>query len=97
MRTMLKVHLPVERGNEVVKNGKLAEVVKRTMETWKPEAAYFFPDNGKRSFFMIFDLKDPSQIPAVAEPFFQELNAEFELIPVMNADDLMKGLAQISK
>ena len=35
----------------------------------------------------------PSQIAEAAEPFFLSYGAEVELVPVMNADDLRKGLA----
>jgi hypothetical protein len=37
-------------------------------------------------------LKDPSEIPAICEPFFMNMNAKVEMSPVMNADDLKKGL-----
>ena len=97
MRMMLRVQIPVETGNEQIKNGKLPEVLKQTMEKLKPEAAYFFPDGGERSCIMIFDMKESSQIPSIAEPFFAELDASFELFPVMNAEDLMKGLSQMGK
>lgn len=41
---------------------------------------------------MVFDMKDPSEMPVIAEPFFTELNAKVDFCPVMNADDLQKGL-----
>jgi hypothetical protein len=44
---------------------------------------------------MVFDLKDPSEIPAIAEPFFLNLNAKVEFSPVMNAEDLKKGLESL--
>lgn len=96
MRTMLKVKMQVERSNEALKSGRLPDVIKKTMEKWKPEAAYFFPANGKRTCLMVLDLKDVSQIPSLVEPFFAELNAEVEIFPVMNAEDLMKGLSQLA-
>jgi hypothetical protein len=43
-------------------------------------------------FFLVFDLKDPSDIPTIAEPLFMILKAKVEFTPVMNADDLQKGL-----
>jgi len=92
MRTMLRVTMPVEKGNQAIQNGTLPRVMMSAMQDLKPEAAYFYPENGKRACLMVFDMKDPSQIPVIAERFFMELNAEVTLTPVMNADDLKKGL-----
>jgi hypothetical protein len=36
-------------------------------------------------------LKDPSDIPVIAEPLFENLNAAVEFLTVMNVDDLKKG------
>ena len=41
---------------------------------------------------IFFDMQDASDIPVVAEPLFMGLDAEIELIPAMNADDVRKGL-----
>lgn len=92
MRTMLKVQMSVEKGSQALQNGTLPKVMNGFMQEFKPEAAYFFPENGKRTCLMVFDMKDPSQIPLIVERFFMELNAEVTLTPVMNADDLKKGL-----
>jgi hypothetical protein len=59
----------------------------------KPEAAYFFPDHCKRCASLVFDMEDASQIPGLVEPLLQELKAEVQLVPVMNLDDLQKGLS----
>jgi hypothetical protein len=37
-------------------------------------------------------MKDASDIPIIVEPLFEGLNAKVQLLPVMNADDLKKGL-----
>jgi hypothetical protein len=36
---------------------------------------------------------DSAHIPFIAEPLFQRMGAMVEFIPVMNADDLQRGLA----
>ena len=66
------------------------------MNKLKPEAAYFGPADGKRGGMMFFDLAEPSQIVEVAEPLFSNLNAAIELVPVMNGDDLRKGIAKVT-
>jgi hypothetical protein len=72
--------------------GSLHKIFEATMSKLKPEAAYFFPEHGLRSAIMFFDMKDASEIPSIAEPLFAGLNARLQLVPVMNADDLKKGL-----
>ena len=43
----------------------------------------------------MFDLPDPSDLVPFCEPFFQELDADVETIPVMPPDDLQRGLAKL--
>jgi len=97
MRTMMRISVPVAIGNKTIQDGTLPRVIQTTLETLKPEAAYFFPEAGKRTALLVFDLKDPSQIPVVCEPLFMGLDADIELLPVMNAQDLQAGLGQISQ
>ena len=87
--------MPVESGNQAIKDGTLGTVIQRATERWKPEAIYFTTFDGQRTAYMVFDLPDTSGIPPFAEPFFTALNASVELAPVMNADDLQKGLSQL--
>jgi hypothetical protein len=97
MRMMLKFTLPVERGNAAIQDGAIARTVESIMTKLKPEAAYFAPLDGKRAGMIFFDLADPSQIVEVVEPLFLDLSAATELTPVMNADDLRKGLGRVAK
>ena len=97
MRMMLKFTLPVEKGNQAFKDGSLGKTLESIMKKFKPEAAYFGPSDGKRSGMIFFDLAEPSQIVEVAEPLFSKLNATVEIVPVMNADDLRKGIARATE
>jgi hypothetical protein len=92
---MARISMPVEAGNRAIKDGSLGTVMQRAAERWKPEAMYFTTFDGDRTAFMVFDLPDASDIPPFAEPFFTGLNADVVIAPVMNGDDLQKGLAQL--
>lgn len=96
MRMMLRFALPVEKGNQAFKDGTLKSTLDAMMNKLKPEAAYFGPSDGKRAGMMFFDLAEPSQIVEVAEPLFSNLNAEIEIVPVMNGDDLRKGIGKVA-
>jgi hypothetical protein len=49
-------------------------------------------ENGLRTAMIFFDMRDSADIPGIVEPLFLGIDAELELLPVMNADDLRKGL-----
>ena len=91
MRFLLKVNIPVEAGNRVTKAGKLGSTIQSILADLKPEAAYFTDDKGQRTGFIFIEMKDASQIPAIAEPWFLALNASLEFHAVMVPDDLAKA------
>ena len=95
MRMMLRWTVPVEKGNEAIKDGSLTRTIESMLEELKPEAAYFWPENGKRAGMLIFDMADPAQIPQIAEPLFLSFNAAVQFVPVMNADDLRAALQKV--
>ena len=95
MRVMARIAMPVESGNQAVKDGSLAALMQRVTERWKPEAMYNTTFDGKRTAFIVFDLPDSSDMVPFAEPFFRELNAEVQLSPVMSGDDLQNGFAKL--
>ena len=96
MRMLLKATIPTELGNRAIKDGSFAKVMEATVAKLKPEAAYFVAERGRRCALFFFDMRDASDIPGIAEPLFVGLHAEIELVPVMNADDLKKGLGAVA-
>jgi len=94
MRMMLKLSMPVDHGNAAIKNGMLQRSIETAMKALKPEAAYFYPEDGKRTAIMVFDMQGSWQIPATLEPLFINLGASVHLTPVMNAEDLQRGLKE---
>jgi hypothetical protein len=98
MRMLLRVSIPVEAGNAAAKAGTLGSTIEQILADLKPEAAYFFADDdGNRSGSIVFDMKDTSEIPAVAEPWFLAFNAKVSLRPIMNPQDLAKAVQSIGK
>jgi hypothetical protein len=96
MRMLLKVQMDVDAANRAIADGSLGELMERMMGEIQPEAAYFTALEGMRTALIFFDLKEPSQIPSIAEPFFQALEASIEFSPVMNRDDLRAGLERLA-
>lgn len=95
MRFLLKVNIPVESGNAAAKAGKLGATIESILADLKPEAVYFTDNNGQRAGYIFLDMKDASQIPAIAEPWFLAFNASIEIHPVMTPDDLSRAGAAI--
>ena len=92
MRMLVKIKIPTEQGNRAIKDGSLGKILEATVTKLKAEAAYFIAEDGRRCALVFFDMKDSAEIPAIAERLFIGLGAEIELVPVMNADDLRRGL-----
>jgi hypothetical protein len=97
MRMMLKVSIPVESGNKSIADGTLPKTVMDFLAKFKPEAAYFVAEAGKRTGYFFFELADATDIPSVAESFFMNLNAAIELTPAMNAADMREGIEKAMK
>jgi hypothetical protein len=91
MRCLLKAEFCTDQGNTAVRDGSLGKTIRSILDDLKPEAAYFLASNGKRTAYLVLDMQDASQIPAVAEPWFLALHADIEIVPVMTIDDLTKA------
>mgnify|MGYP001155573784 CR=1 FL=1 len=70
MRMMLRWTVPVDKGNEMVADGSMGEIVGALMEKLQPEAAYFHAEGGERGGTMFFDMQESSEIPGIAEILF---------------------------
>jgi hypothetical protein len=94
MRTLMKVKIPTAAGNEAIKNGSLPEIIGKSLAALNAEAAYFTSEDGIRTALIFFDMKDSSDIPSAAEPFFMAFDAQISFEPVMNADDMQAGVGR---
>jgi hypothetical protein len=98
MRMLLNVKMPHEPFNSLVRQGKAGVALGRILDEIKPEAAYFTEQDGKRGAILIVDVKDPSKVPSIAEPFFLHFNADCAFHIVMAPEELKKaGLDELGK
>ncbi len=97
MRFLLKATMPVHAANVRAKEGKLGETIEKICADLKPEACYFLAEDGQRTAFIFLNMDDPSQIPALAEPWFLAFDAQVEIKPVMIAEDLKKASKAIEE
>jgi Domain of unknown function (DUF3303) len=97
MRCLLKVSIPTNIGNERVVDGSLARTIESILNDLNPEAAYFVEEQGTRTGIVVCNLKDESEIPAIAEPWFLAFGARVEIHPAMTVADLKKGTPGFEK
>jgi hypothetical protein len=94
MRFLIRTRIPTEAGNKMVQDPNFMKNLEEYMNKVKPEAAYFMPIEGHRSAAFIVNMESNDKVPALVEPLFQWMGANVDVIPVMNFDELKKGLLQ---
>ncbi len=92
----VKPSFPAEKGSEAYQSGAMQRTFQAAAEALKPEAMYFFPENCNRIAFLGLDMEGSWQLPAIVEPMFQALGASVLVTPVMNGDDLERGMKEAS-
>ncbi len=96
MKFLLKVSIPNQEGNSAAKSGTLITTIVKILEDLKPESAYFSDEDGMRTGYLFVDMNDSSEIPKIAEPWFQAFNAGIEIHPAMGLEDLKKSKSLIA-
>jgi len=91
MRMLLHVEFPLEPFNAAVRDGTVGQKIQRILEAIKPEAVYFSEQDGKRGGTLVVNVKDPSEVPKLAEPWFLTFNAEVRFRIAMTPEDLARG------
>ncbi len=98
MKMLLTVEFPPEPFNSLVRSGKVGGIIGRILEESKPETAYFTEHEGKRGGIFIVNVHSPSDIPAFAEPFYLNFQANCTFRILMTPEDLQKaGLEELGK
>ena len=88
MRILVTFSINPERGDQLIKEGRIGETMGSILDELQPEAAYFTDVDGTRGGFLVVDMEDASQIPAITEPLFLQMGATVHMQPVMTPEDL---------
>jgi hypothetical protein len=98
MNMLMKVRMPHEPFNSLVRKGTAGKIMKSILKELKPEAVYFTEENGVRTALLIVNMNDPSEIPSLSEPWFLNFKADCEMKVVMTPADLERaGLEKLGK
>lgn len=88
MRVMVTFSIQPEKGDALIKDGRIGETLQSILEDINPEAAYFTTVEGTRGGIIVINVEDASQIPSMTEPLFLALGATMHMQPVMTPEDL---------
>ena len=88
MRILVTFSINPEKGDQLIKEGRIGETMGSILDELQPEAAYFTDVDGTRGVFLVVDMEDASQIPAITEPLFSQMGATVHMQPVMTPEDL---------
>ena len=95
MRMLMIVEVPAEGAKEALRSGKGFQAFQEVLSQTNPEAVYFAPMNGNRTAFIVFNLDDPSRLPAIQEPLYLSLNATVVVLPCFTPPELEKATPDI--
>ena len=94
MRFLMKVTLPVEKGNALVRDPNMGQRMETMMSDIKPEAVYFCVEDGQRTVYFVVNIES-TDLPRILEPAWLTLNADIKLIPAMNQEDFQQATQQL--
>jgi len=69
----------------------VGQKIQKILEAIKPEAAYFTEHDGHRGGTLVVNLKDVSEVPLFAEPWFLTFHAIVEFRVAMTPEDLARA------
>ena len=87
----------VAKGNEMIKDARAIEKLKREFEKFKAESVYFYEFNGNKTFEIVIDVPKGSSMPEIVDPMFKKFKARITFQPVSTLDDLKKEIARKKK
>ena len=97
MRVLLRAIVPTTAGNQMVKDPNFLKNIENYIKKFNCEASYFTEIDGNRNLIFVLDLPSTDMIPAIVEPLFQGYEANVEIHPAMNLDDLKNAISKMQQ
>ena len=92
MRFLVKTTMDTQIANAAVKDGTLGATIGKILEDLKPEAVYFYEENGVRTQLLVVNIDDASELPGIGEPWWQNFGGTVSFHPAMLPEDLEKAM-----
>lgn len=83
--------MPFDLSNQRNKDPQFVTKMEQILSDVNAEAAFFTTIEGHKGGYIVINMDDPSQIIAIAKPFFKWLGAEVSYFPVLAPIDLSRG------
>jgi hypothetical protein len=98
MLMLMNVEIPNEPFNSMARKGTAGSTIQKILAAIKPKSVYFTEQDGHRGAVLVIDMKEASEIPAFAEPWYLSFDAKIEFRIAMTPEDLGRsGLDAIAK
>lgn len=95
MKMLLRITMPNEPFNSMIKKGTIGNILDKIMSGLKPEAAYFTLDDGERSALLIVNINKPGDYVKYGEPFFLMFDASIKYEIAMSPEELKNAGIEI--
>ena len=97
MNFLLKVTIPIQAGNAMVRDPKFGKKLDEIMKDIRAKEAFFAVNGGQRTMYILVEVSDASRLPAIVEPFWLAFEASIECTPVLTAKDFQKAAPDIER
>ncbi len=93
MRFLVKTTMDTQIGNAAIASGTVGATIEGILEAQKPEAVYFYEEDGVRTQLLVVNIDDASELPSIAESWWQAFGGTVNFYPAMVQEDLQKAMA----
>ncbi|WP_305987268.1 hypothetical protein [Roseibium sp. MMSF_3544] len=92
MRLMMTFKIPTQAGNRAGEQHNIGTAIDKLIADTGASEAYFYMQDGMRAGTIFFEEADQANLPRYNEPLMESLGAQIDIVPVLNLEDLKRGL-----